>query len=71
DNFISYNNTIYAYTKVSTSPYKDGVQSYVNYEDRVGERPWQVSCAPFIVAGAMNVTLTGNMLPEKAYTYRY
>lgn len=70
-NYISYNNTIYAYTKVSTSPYKDGVQSYVNYEDRVGERAWQVSCAPFTVAGAMNVTLTGNMLPEEAGNYWY
>ncbi|MGN1206384.1 MAG: Ig-like domain-containing protein [Eubacterium sp.] len=69
NNYIGFNNTIYAYTKVSTTPYKDGVQSYVSHKDRVGERAWQVSCAPFTVAGAMNVTLTGTMIPEKAYSY--
>ena len=66
---ISYNNTVYAYTKVSTTPYKDGVSSYLSSQDQVGERAWQVTCAPFTVAGAMNVTLTGTMIPEKANTY--
>ena len=66
---IGYNNTVYAYTKVSTHPYKDGVSSYVSYQDQVGERAWQVTCAPFTVAGAMNVTLTGTMIPENGSAY--
>ena len=65
---IGYNNTIYAYTKVSTEPYKDGVKTGVSYSDRVGERAWQVSCAPFTVAGAASIQLTGAMLPEGAST---
>lgn len=66
---IGYNNTVYAYTKVSTTPYRDGVSSYVSSQDQVGERAWQVTCAPFTVAGAMNVTLTGTMIPENANGY--
>ena len=67
--FINYNNTVYAYSKVSTISYKDGVRFYVSDEDRVGERAWQVTCDSFTVAGAMKVTLTGTMLPENAYSY--
>lgn len=68
---IYYNNTIYAYTKVTTQPYKDGVMTDVFYDDRIGERAWQVSCAPFTVAGAMSVQLNAAMLPEGANNGNY
>ncbi|MCM1246301.1 MAG: Ig-like domain-containing protein [Roseburia sp.] len=71
DQKIRYNNTVYAYTKVTTEPYKDGVRTYLSDNDQVGERAWQVSCAPFTVAGAMTVQLTGAMLPENANNYYY
>lgn len=63
---ISYNNTIRAFSKVSSQPYKDGVMTYLSSDDQIGERAWQVSCAPFTVAGPMSVQLTGAMLPEGA-----
>ena len=66
---ISYNNTIRAFSKVSSQPYKDGVMTYLSSDDQIGERAWQVSCAPFTVAGPMSVQLTGAMLPEGAHTY--
>lgn len=66
---ISYNNTIRAYAKYSQEPYKDGVNTWLNYADRIGERPWQVSCAPFTVAGAMSVQLNAVALPENASYY--
>lgn len=66
---IGYNNTVYAYTKVSTRPYKDGITSYLSWEDRVGERAWQLSCAPFTVGGPTSVQLTGAMLPEYPKNY--
>ena len=66
---ISYNNTIRAFSKVSSQPYKDGVMTYLSSDDQIGERAWQVSCAPFTVAGPMSVQLTGAMLPEGADNY--
>ncbi len=71
DQGIGYNNTITAYTKVTTTPYKDGVATGVLWEDRVGERAWQVSCAPFTVAGPMSVQLNGVMLPENSWNSGY
>lgn len=69
DQNIYYNNTIYAYSKVTTEPYKDGVMTYLADSDQIGERAWQVSCAPFTVAGPMSVQLNGTMIPDGGYNY--
>lgn len=64
----NYNNTVVAYSKLSTTPYKDGVLVSTSYEDRIGERAWQVSAPAFTVSAAATVQLNAAMLPENGYT---
>lgn len=57
-----YNNTVAAYSKVSTRTYMDGVETYLDYNDRIGERSWQLSGA-FNITGSATVQLNASILP--------